>query len=174
MSLSSIFIMVVVLFSPVVKINAQSQFQPCVYNSQGNAINNPCGLLYPNSQTPPTQPVGTTPAEQPVGTTPSEQPVGTTPSGSASNSDGKIHNPLGATNSIPDLIKNALEDVLKICIPVVALAIIYCGFLFVFAMGNPEKLKKAKDALLYTVIGAAILLGALAIADIIVTTVQGL
>lgn len=87
---------------------------------------------------------------------------------------GKIHNPLGKTTSIPALIKSTLEGALVIGIPVVALAIIYCGFLFVFAMGNPEKLKKAKDALLYTLIGAAVLLGAWAIANLIVTTVKGL
>jgi hypothetical protein len=54
------------------------------------------------------------------------------------------------------------------------LAIIYSGFLFVFARGNSEKLGKAKDALLYTLIGAAILLGSWAIAEMIQATVTGL
>jgi len=56
----------------------------------------------------------------------------------------------------------------------VALAVIYSGFLFVFARGNSEKLGKAKDALLYTLIGAAILLGSWAIAEMIQATVTGL
>ena len=56
----------------------------------------------------------------------------------------------------------------------VALAIIYCGFLFVSARGNTEKLTKAKEALLYTVIGAAILLGSWAIAIMISETVLSL
>jgi hypothetical protein len=51
------------------------------------------------------------------------------------------------------------------------LAIIYCGFLFVKAIGKPEEIKKAKDALLYTVIGAAILLGAWTIAQLISDTI---
>jgi len=67
-----------------------------------------------------------------------------------------------------------LEGALKIGIPIVALAIVYCGFLFVFARGNSEKLTKARDALLYTVIGAAILLGAWAIAKMISATVLAL
>ncbi len=87
---------------------------------------------------------------------------------------GKIVNPLGTTTTIPGLIHTILTGALKIGIPIVALAIIYCGFLFVFARGNPEKLTKAKEALLYTLIGAAILLGSWAIAEMISATVTGL
>ena len=46
--------------------------------------------------------------------------------------------------------------------------------MFVFARGNSEKITKAKDALIYTVIGAAILLGAWAIALLISETVLAL
>lgn len=86
----------------------------------------------------------------------------------------QICNPLSNTGTIPDLIKTILEGALTIGIPVVALAVIYSGFLFVFARGNSEKLGKAKDTLLYTLIGAAILLGALAIAKMIAFTIEGL
>ncbi len=86
---------------------------------------------------------------------------------------GKICNPI-TTNTIQEFIKTLLEGVLKVGIPVVALAVIYCGFLFVSARGNSEKLTKAKDALLYTLIGAAILLGSWAIAKLISATVTGL
>ena len=87
---------------------------------------------------------------------------------------GKITNPLKTTNTLPDLIRIILEGVIKIGMPIVALAIIYCGFLFVFARGNSEKLTKAKDALLYTIIGAVILLGSWAIAKMIQATVLAL
>lgn len=89
---------------------------------------------------------------------------------------GKILNPLGTTgpNSIPVLIQKILEGVIKIGIPIIALAIIYCGFLFVSARGNSEKISKAKEALLWTIIGAAILLGSLAIATMIKSTVLSL
>jgi hypothetical protein len=89
------------------------------------------------------------------------------------NNDGKITNPINAS-SIDVFIKTILQGVLKIGIPIIALAIIYCGFLFVAARGNSEKITKAKDALLYTLIGAAILLGAWAIAQLISTTVLNL
>jgi len=51
---------------------------------------------------------------------------------------GKIENPLGPNGptDIPAFIKVLLEGLLKVGIPLVALAIIYCGFLFVSARGN--------------------------------------
>lgn len=84
-----------------------------------------------------------------------------------------IDNPIGA-ETINELIKTILEGVIKIGMPIIALAIIYCGFLFVSARGKPESIKKAKDALLYTLIGAAILLGSWAIAQLISDTVLAL
>ncbi|MFA5791495.1 MAG: pilin [Candidatus Paceibacterota bacterium] len=89
---------------------------------------------------------------------------------------GKIINPLAGNgvDSIPALIQKILEGLLKIGIPIVALAVIYCGFLFVQARGKPEAITKAKDALLYTLIGAAILLGSWAIAKLISDTVLAL
>jgi len=85
-----------------------------------------------------------------------------------------ITNPIGSIDTINEFINVLLEGVLKIGLPVVALAIIYCGFLFVAARGNEEKITKAKDALLYTLIGAAVLLGSWAIAELIVNTVNEL
>ena len=84
--------------------------------------------------------------------------------------DGKICNPI-STNTIQEFIRVLLEGMLKIGIPLVALAVIYCGFLFVQARGKPEEITKAKDALFWTLIGAAILLGALGLAELISSTV---
>ncbi len=85
-----------------------------------------------------------------------------------------LDNPIPKVTSIPSLIQTLLTGAIKIGIPVIALAIVYCGFLFVAARGNSEKLTKAKDALLYTCIGGAILLGSWAIATMISATVKGL
>ena|SRR3989344_6167904 len=87
---------------------------------------------------------------------------------------GKICNPIPKITSLNGFIQTFLVSVIKIGIPIVALAIIYCGFLFVAARGNSEKLGKAKSALLYTLIGAAILLGSWAIAQLISDTVLAL
>ncbi len=88
-------------------------------------------------------------------------------------SDGKIKNPI-SYNNINDFIKAILQGAIKIGIPIIALAIIYSGFLFVSARGNSEKLSEAKNALLYTCLGAAILLGAWAIAQLISETILAL
>jgi hypothetical protein len=87
---------------------------------------------------------------------------------------GTICNPIAGVGSVPEFIQKILTGLLQIGIPVVALAIIYCGFLFVVARGNSEKITKAKDALLWTLIGAAVLLGSWAIAQMISATVIGL
>jgi len=85
-----------------------------------------------------------------------------------------IDNPLGENGpqTIPDFIKVLIKIVLYIGIPIITLAIIYCGFLFVEAQGNPEKLTKARSALMYTLIGGAVLLGAFVIAEAIGKTVK--
>jgi len=84
-----------------------------------------------------------------------------------------IKNPLGdKITDIPSFIKELITIVLYVGIPIVALFIIYTGFLFVEAQGNPEKLTKAKKSLMYTLIGAALLLGAFIIAEAIGKTVE--
>lgn len=106
------------------------------------------------------------------GVIPSQPGPDITPSNPCVAGAGKICDPLGERyDSVPKFIKTILEGVIRISLPVVALAVVYSGFLFVFARGNPEKLTKAKDALLYTMIGAAILLGSWAIAKMIKATV---
>lgn len=95
-------------------------------------------------------------------------------SGEPCDTSGKLCNPIPDVTSIPGLIEKILTNVLKIGIPVIALAIIYCGFLFVSARGKPEAITKARDALLYTLIGAAILLGSWAIATVLVNTMGAL
>lgn len=93
-------------------------------------------------------------------------------SGSGNTADVKLKNPLKSeADSIPELLELIIQNlVIPIGGVIVVFMIIYTGFLFVIAQGNPEKIKKAKESLLYTVIGAAIILGAFAISVIIRTT----
>jgi len=85
-----------------------------------------------------------------------------------------IANPLGpdGPQTIPDFIKKIIEIVVTIGVPIVVLSIIYTGFLFVKAQGNSEEITKAKKSLMYTLIGAALLLGAFVIAQAIGTTIN--
>jgi len=89
------------------------------------------------------------------------------------NIDAKIQNPLGGgVDTIPKFIEAIINIVLIVGIPILVLAIIYAGFLFVKAQGNSGELEIAKRTLLYTVIGGALLLGAFVIANAIGKTVE--
>lgn len=85
-----------------------------------------------------------------------------------------LQNPLSAElDSIPEIFKALLKNVvIPIAIPFVALAIIYTGFMFVYARGNKTELDKAKKALQWTLIGAAVILGAYVIAEVIGNTID--
>ncbi len=78
-------------------------------------------------------------------------------------------------DTIQGLIETIVNDILiKIGGVIAVLMIMYAGFLFVTARGDTTKITKAKDALLYTVIGAAILLGAWVISQAIQNTIDQL
>jgi len=101
------------------------------------------------------------------------QVIGDAPIDDSSTGGVQIINPISST-SIIELIRKVLEGVIKIGMPVVVLAIIYCGFLFVQAQGKPAEIEKARRSLLYTLVGAAILIGSWAIAQLIADTVKAL
>ena len=83
----------------------------------------------------------------------------------------KIINPF-KQNSIQGLIEVIVNDILMPVGGVIAvLMIMYAGFLYVTARGNSSKIEKAHQALLWAVIGAAILLGALVISEAISKTI---
>ncbi len=86
---------------------------------------------------------------------------------------GKIQNPI-KVNSLSDFVATVLEVILKIAIPIIAAFIIYSGLMFVLARGNSEKLEQAKTRLLYTLIGAGVILGAWMIATVVKTTIEAL
>lgn len=67
-----------------------------------------------------------------------------------------------------------LDGVVEIGTIILTLALVYVGFLFVVAQGNEEKLKNARGALMWTVIGGLVLLGAKAIGLAIQATASNL
>ncbi len=84
-----------------------------------------------------------------------------------------IPNPLkNGTNSLYAFINLVINNVILPVGGVLAVIfIIYSGFLFVTARGNPTKLETAKQAFLWAAIGTAILLGAWAISLAIEATI---
>jgi len=69
-------------------------------------------------------------------------------------------NPLGCgITTLPVLVKTAIGVAVKIGIPLSVLAIVYTGFIFVTALGDPKKIEAGKKALLWTCVGTGVLLG---------------
>lgn len=86
-----------------------------------------------------------------------------------------ITNPLkGDIDTVSELIAEIIRIIVLIAVPIITLAIIYAGFLFVQARGNSEKLKEARSTLVAVLIGAGIILGAWVIAEAIGGTVDEL
>lgn len=74
-------------------------------------------------------------------------------------------------DNLQDLLAALLSAAVQIAIPFLVLFLMWVGFLFVAARGNPEKLSKAKQALLFTLIGALIILGAQTLSVILSGTI---
>lgn len=86
-----------------------------------------------------------------------------------------LENPLASgLDSIPNFIAGALKVMVMIALPIITLFFVYSGFLFISAQGNDEGLSRAKNNFLYTVIGAALILGAWVLSTMIAGTVTQL
>ncbi len=83
----------------------------------------------------------------------------------------RINNPLSEINDIPTLITTIVDAITTIGYYIVVIFIIYAGFKFVTARGNDKELGDAKNIFLWTVIGAAVLLGASILSTVIKNTV---
>lgn len=106
-----------------------------------------------------------TPKEGTINGTPSPTPT-------AANSV-TIQNPL-KVDSLTALLQLVLKAVVYLGTIALTLALIWVGFMFVMARGNAEKLSTARSALVWTIIGGLILLGAQAIGLVIQSTVNTL
>lgn len=84
---------------------------------------------------------------------------------------GGFKNPIGF-NTLKDFLLALLKVIITLAFPIIVLAVVYTGFLFVTSRGSEEKLKTAKKALVWTLIGAMIVLGAFVIANAIKETVD--
>ncbi len=81
-------------------------------------------------------------------------------------------NPLGT--DLMGFVRAILGFVIQLGTVVIIFMVVYVGFLFVKARGNPGELEDARRALMWTVIGALVLLGSQAIATAISDTVKAI
>ena len=76
----------------------------------------------------------------------------------------------GVGVTLNDYILWLIEIVQAVGTPLLVVAIIYTGFKFVSAQGNEEELSKAKVMILWTLVGAAVIISAQVIAGYIQDT----
>lgn len=70
--------------------------------------------------------------------------------------DSAICNPL-ASDNLMDLVDRIIDFILFLAAPVAVLMTVYAGYLFITAADSQEKVKKAKQTLLWVVIGVIVL-----------------
>jgi hypothetical protein len=81
-----------------------------------------------------------------------------------SNQSFQLTNPLNGYNDLPSLIAAILNNIIEpLAAVAVVVMIIYSGFKYLTAQGNPGEIKKANEGLLWVLVGAGILLSAAAI-----------
>jgi len=76
-----------------------------------------------------------------------------------------------APTSIEGLLLAILNIFVIIATPIIVLFIIYAGFLYVTARGNADQVGKATRALTYAIIGGVIVIGAVAISQVVANVV---
>ena len=89
------------------------------------------------------------------------------------NTTATLQNPLNYPD-LQSLIFGVINIVLKFAYIFIALSIIWGGFKLIAAQGKPEKIKDAKKGLTWTLIGAAIVIGANVIASVLQNTINSL
>lgn len=94
-------------------------------------------------------------------------------SGSGVPESSVITNPLKA-KTITDLVQLITDIAFQFGAIVAVMMIIFIGFKFVLARGNEKELQGAKNMLLWTVVGIAVLFGSKVLAEIIQATVESL
>ncbi|MFT5831764.1 MAG: hypothetical protein ACI9SY_000133 [Candidatus Paceibacteria bacterium] len=74
--------------------------------------------------------------------------------------------------TVESLLTTILNVLLVIAVPIIVFFIIFAGFTYVTAQGNPEKIKTATRSITYAIIGGVLILGGVAISEIIASVVS--
>ncbi|MFM2330901.1 MAG: hypothetical protein RLZZ26_408 [Candidatus Parcubacteria bacterium] len=83
-------------------------------------------------------------------------------------------NPLSGGGDLQSFLQSILGFIIKIGSIILILMLVFVGYKFVAAQGEPSKLEEARRMLLWTVVGGLVLLGAQAIASGILATVNAI
>lgn len=84
-----------------------------------------------------------------------------------------LENPLKFRN-IQEFIEGILQAIVMIAIPIITVFMVYAGFKFIAARGNPGSLSEAKENFKWVILGAILILSAWVLATLIGGTVTQL
>lgn len=90
----------------------------------------------------------------------------------AAQTDFQVDNPIGA-NNLEDIIKLVTDNILKLAIPVAVVMIVWAGFNFLTAAGNPAKVQKGKQILTWTAVGLAVIFIGDGFVDLVRSIISG-
>lgn len=82
-----------------------------------------------------------------------------------------LKNPL-QWGSFADAVPTLMDGLIRVGVIVAVVYLVYVGYLYVSAVGKPDQIKTANNALLYAVIGIAVLVGSKAIAVLVSNTLK--
>ena len=101
--------------------------------------------------------------------------IGTTDNNNNNNCEGTvcITDPLHINGDPQELYVRIVNALLGFVGVASLITFVYAGFLFLISSGNPERVKKAKDAMLYAVIGIVVSIASYAILSFIFKTLEG-
>lgn len=83
-----------------------------------------------------------------------------------------LYNPLGEV-SVPMLIGRVIQAALGISGSIALLMFVWGGFLWLTSGGVPGRIKSGQDTLLWSAIGIAVIFGAYAIVNFLITSASG-
>lgn len=84
-----------------------------------------------------------------------------------------IQNPLGETSDVSTLASNIIKFLIILAIPITAILVVYAGYLYIISAGNEAKVKTAQKALIWALVGFAIVLIASSVPAIIQEFLSG-
>lgn len=84
-----------------------------------------------------------------------------------------LQNPLKFKN-IEEFVAGTLRAIVMIAIPLITIFLVYAGFKFISARGNPHGLSEAKENFKWVILGAILILSAWVLATLIGGTIRQL
>ena len=84
-----------------------------------------------------------------------------------------VTNPIPEVNDVATLTGKIINFLIKLAIPITAILIVYAGFLYITSAGNEEKVKTAQKALIWAIVGFAVVLIASSVPAIIQEFLSG-